>query len=213
MKPSPQPPVAPSRLSNFCGFLVVVCLFFSNVASAAPSITLSKKTGPPTSRILVSGRGFEPNVGVDIYFDTKDEALIVTDSRGEFKRSKAYAPHTARPGKHWVTALERNNEKGAQKPFRVQTNWSQFNFDADGTRWNPYENVLNSRNVVNLDVKWTYTAQEAISSSAAVVDGVLYIGGGFFNHYFNAIHANTGTLLWSFDAKGATWTSQPWQTA
>ena len=64
-------------------------------------------------------------MGVDIYFDTKDEALIVTDKQRKLKRSKAYAPHTARPGKHWVTALERNNEKGAQKPFRVQTNWSR----------------------------------------------------------------------------------------
>jgi len=207
MKQPPQRSGTPSRLSHSCFFLLATCLLLSDIASAAPSITLSKKTGPPTSRILVSGRGFEPNVGVDIYFDTKDEALIVTDGRGEFKDARAHAPRSAYPGKHWVTALERNNDKGAQKPFLVQTNWSQFNFDADGTRWNPYENVLNSRNVVNLDVKWTYTAQEAISSSAAVVDGVLYIGGGFFNHYFNAIHANTGTLLWSFAAKGATWTS------
>ncbi|HTZ95354.1 MAG TPA: hypothetical protein VMB18_03080 [Terriglobales bacterium] len=41
-------------------------LLLSATAFAAPSITLSKKTGPPTSEILVSGSGFEPNVGVDI---------------------------------------------------------------------------------------------------------------------------------------------------
>jgi hypothetical protein len=47
-------------------------LLLAATANAAPTITLSKKIGPPTSEIRVSGSGFEPNVGVDIYFDTKD---------------------------------------------------------------------------------------------------------------------------------------------
>ena len=113
-------------------FLFVVCWLLCGTASAAPSITLSKKSGPPTSRILVSGRGFEPNAGVDIFFDTKDKALVVTNGNGEFHDAGIEAPRSARPGKHWVTALERNNDKGAQKSFLVQTDWSQFHFDADG---------------------------------------------------------------------------------
>ena len=207
MKPSSQPSRTPSKFSNSCAFLFVACLFLSGVSSAAPYITLSKKSGPPTSQILVSGRGFEPNVGVDIYFDTKDEALVVTNSKGEFKHAKAHAPRSARPGQHWVTALERNNDKGAQKPFLVQTNWSQFHFTADGTRWNQYENVLNPKNAENLGVKWTYSAKGAIGSSAAVVDGVLYIGGSWFDNHLYAINANTGALLWSYAANGSTYTS------
>src|SRR5208337_4777808 len=117
-----QPPRTPSKLSVPRTFLIAACLLLCGTASASPSITLSKKSGPPTSQILVSGRGFEPNVGVDIYFDTKDEALVVTNDKGEFHNAKAYAPRAARPGKHWVTALERNNNKGAQEPFLVQTN-------------------------------------------------------------------------------------------
>ncbi len=54
------------------------------------SITLSKKSGPPASRILVSGRDFERNVGVDIYFDTKDKVLVVTDGKGEFHDARIW---------------------------------------------------------------------------------------------------------------------------
>ena len=43
--------------------IFVACLLLGGTASAAPSIILSKKSGPPTSKIVVSGRGFEPNVG------------------------------------------------------------------------------------------------------------------------------------------------------
>ena len=199
MTPSSRWPRVLSRLFHSCSFLLAACLLLSGVSSAAPCITLSKRSGPPTSQILVSGRGFEPNVGVDIYFDTKDEALVVTNSRGEFKAAKAHAPRSARPGQHWVTALERNNDKGAQKPFLVQTNWSQFHFDADGTRWNPYENVLNPKNVVNLGVKWIYHLGEPNGSSPAVVDGVVYVAGG----PLYAIDAHTGTLLWSYVVNGS----------
>jgi hypothetical protein len=78
-----------SQPITFFAFLLVTC-FLCGIASATPSITLSKKSGPPTSGILVSGRGFEPNVGVDIFFDTKDEALVITNGKGGFDNAKAY---------------------------------------------------------------------------------------------------------------------------
>jgi outer membrane protein assembly factor BamB len=196
MKPSSQPSKIPSKFFNSCAFLFVGCLSLSGVSSAAPSVTLSKKSGPPTSQILVSGRGFEPNVGVDIYFDTKDEALVVTNSRGDFKASKAYAPRSARPGQHWVTVLERNNDKGAQKPFLVQTDWPQFRFESDGARLNPYENVLSPRNVGNLAVKWIFKTGSSVVSAPTVVNGVVYIGSNDDNVY--ALDAHTGKKLWSY---------------
>src|SRR5579863_5075737 len=108
------------RPTAFFAFLFSACLLLDGMASAAPTVTLSKKSGPPTSRILVSGRGFEPNVGVDIFFDTKDEALVVTNGKGEFHNAGVHAPRIAHPGEHWVTALERNNDKGGQEPFEVE---------------------------------------------------------------------------------------------
>jgi outer membrane protein assembly factor BamB len=184
-----------SQPITFLACLFVGCMLLCGLASAAPSITVSKKSGPPTSKILVSGRGFQPNVGVDIYFDTKDETLVVTNGKGEFDKAEIHAPRSARPGKHWVTALERNNDKGAQEPFLVQTNWSQFHFDADGTRLNPYENVLNVGTVGSIDLKWSHR-EGRIDSAAAIVEGVIYFGSDDWNVY--ALNASTGAKLWSY---------------
>jgi outer membrane protein assembly factor BamB len=201
MKPLSRPSRTPSKFSNSCGFLFVACLFLSGVSNAAPYITLSKKTGPPTSQILVSGRGFEPNVGVDIYFDTKDEALIVTDAKGEFRNARAYAPRSARPGQHWVTALERNNDKGAQKPFLVQTNWRNFRFSPAREGANPYENVLDPHTIDGLVVRWTYDTKNSFTwGSPDVVDGTAYVSTGFG---LFALDAKTGVLRWKFPMPGS----------
>ncbi len=197
-----KPPSRLPKLSSLFPFtlMFVACLFLSGVSSAAPSITLSKTSGPPTTRILVSGRGFEPNVGVDIYFGTHDEALIVTDGHGDFKNAGIRAPRSAPPGKHWVTALERDNDKGAQELFLVQTNWSQFHFTADGTRLNPYENVLNPRNVTDLGLKWIFS--EGGDCTVAVADGVVYMRGGSYDNTLYAVDAQTGTQRWSYAVSG-----------
>ncbi len=197
-----------SRPTTFFVTLFLACLLLSGIASASPSITFSKKSGPPTSKILVSGRGFKPNVGVDIYFGTKDEALIVTNGKGEFDNAKIHAPRSARPGEHWVTALERNNDKGAQEPFLVETNWSQFRFDPERDGANPYENVLNPRTVGKLKVRWTYdTGRQYVWGSAVVVDGIVYIS-SWYGVY--ALKARTGSLLWKFaPSNGDTLDSDP----
>src|SRR5579863_5132123 len=98
MKLSLRPSRKFPSLSDTCIFLIVACSLLSGICSATPFITLSKKTGPPTSKILVSGSGFRPNVGVDIYFGTEDEALVVTNSKGEFDNAKIHAPRDTRPG-------------------------------------------------------------------------------------------------------------------
>jgi hypothetical protein len=157
-----------SRTTTFFVTLFLACLLLSRTASAAPSIALSKKSGPPTTGIVVSGRGFAPDVGVDIFFDTKDKALIVTNGKGEFENVRIHVPRSARPGRHWVTALDRDNNKGAQEPFLVRTNWSQFHFDADGTRLNPFENVLNPKTVGKLELNWRYHTGGEVFSSPAV---------------------------------------------
>jgi outer membrane protein assembly factor BamB len=184
---------------KFFGLSVLFAVLFSQIAFAGPSITLSKVSGPPTSKILVSGRGFEPHVGVDIYFGTKDKALIITDGKGEFNSAKIYAPRSARPGKHWVTALERNNDKGAQKPFLVRTDWGQFHFSPDLDGLNPYENVLSTHTASRLGLKWSFPTYYVVYSSPLVVGGVVYIASAAAMH---ALNATTGIELWAFPISG-----------
>jgi hypothetical protein len=188
-----------SRPIGFCAFLFVGCLLLGGLATASPFITLSKKSGPPTSQILVSGRGFEPNVGVDIFFDTKEKALVVTNGKGDFREAGIYAPRSASPGEHWITALERNSDRGSQAPFLVRTNWSQFQFSPDHVGLNPYENVLNSRTVSSLGLKWSYTTGGFVTSSPTVWNNVVYVGSNDNNIY--ALNASTGSLLWSYPTR------------
>ena len=59
---------------------------------AQPAITLSPTSGPPTSKLSVSGSGFAANAAVDIYFDTKDEALVSANGQGSFSNIQITAP-------------------------------------------------------------------------------------------------------------------------
>jgi outer membrane protein assembly factor BamB len=185
---------------TFLASPLLACLLLAGLASATPSITLSKKSGPPTSKILVSGIGFEPNVGVDILFDTKDKALVITDGKGEFHGARIYAPRSARPGEHWITALERNNDKGAQQPFLVFTDWPQVGFDPSKSGFNPYENVLDNSTVRSLNLVWSHKVQSSYGFSAiAVADGVVYVAysGGTSSGLY-AFEAGTGAFLWTY---------------
>jgi outer membrane protein assembly factor BamB len=178
----------------------------SIAAVAQPTITLSVSSGPPTTKFSVSGSGFAPNVGVDIYFDTTDEALVVTDSNGAFHNAGAHALGSSYPGKHWVTALERYGGQGTQDPFLVFTSWSQFHFDASRSGLNPYENVISKRTVGRLRLAWHATGIEALGSSPAVAEGLTYITGGG-NLY--ALDALSGTLLWKYFGNDGTMQGSP----
>lgn len=52
----------------------------------------------------------------------------------------------------------------------------------------------------NLDVKWTFATGEAIVSSPAVTQGVVYVGSS--DNFLYALDAATGALKWKFDAHG-----------
>jgi outer membrane protein assembly factor BamB len=184
------------RSHSFAPRVALTCLLLLGSAIAVPSINLSRKIGPPTSEILISGNGFERNVGVDIYFDTKDEALVVTNNEGEFHGAAIHAPREATPGEHWITALERNNDKGDQEPFAVNTNWPQFRFALDHDGVNPDENVLKPNNVAGLELKWSYPTN-VVYSSPAVSNGVVYAASWDYKIY--ALNANTGSELWSYN--------------
>jgi outer membrane protein assembly factor BamB len=188
----------PRELSQttFLGTLIVACFLLCGIASASPSITLSRKSGPPTSKILVSGRGFEANASVDIYFDSKVERQVVTDGHGDFEKAEIRTPRSARPGEHVVKAVEQNNHARARQPFLVRANWTQFH-RLDMMRFNPVENVLNSKNVGNLKLKWKYRTIRGVLSSPALANGVLYFGSeALTGTNFYALDANTGREVW-----------------
>ena len=59
------------------------------------SITVSPLSNPPNTTIFVSGSGFSAGADVDIYFDTTDLALAVTDDTGSFSQIALHVPASA----------------------------------------------------------------------------------------------------------------------
>src|SRR5690349_6004709 len=104
----------------------IIALLLVGSCLGQPTITLSVSSGPPTTKLLVSGSGFDPYAAVDIYFDTKDEALAVTDGNGVFGKIGINVPGPAKPGGHWVSGVERYTGLAGQNRFLVNTNWAEF---------------------------------------------------------------------------------------
>ena len=178
--------------------LSIVVLLAAGVCFGKPAVSVSPTSGPPTSKLLVSGSGFKANAEIDIYFDTKDEAKVIANSSGSFSKIAIEAPASALPGKHFVSAVQRAGDTGAQAPFLINTDWSQYGFTSDGTRLNPYENVLSPRTVGGLSLLWSYATGGAVPSSPSVADGVVYVPsdnpGGHNEDY--AVNASDGSLVW-----------------
>jgi outer membrane protein assembly factor BamB len=188
-------------------------------ASAAPMIWINPVVGPPTSTVLVSGRGFDPYAAVDIYFDTMNLALTVTDGQGGLGTAPApdggssgipiIIPRDAVPGTHWITAVERYRIKAVQTPFLVRADWTQFRFKPDHKGFNPYENILTSDTVASLGLHWNYPLDTFNSySSPAVANGVVYFAPTEAGTVF-AVNATTGTLLWKYHTGGLNNGSSP----
>jgi outer membrane protein assembly factor BamB len=86
---------------------------------------------------------------------------------------------------------------GAQKPFTVRTNWSQFHYGPQHQGFNPYENVLNPSNAEGLNQTWSYPTLGAIgTSSPAVANGLVYVGS--YDGKLYALDASTGAYKWSY---------------
>jgi outer membrane protein assembly factor BamB len=184
------------RALRLLSFLIPTLLIFygSHFAQAAPAETLSPTSGPPTTNVTVKGTGFPPNELVDLFFDTDDLVLGVTNAAGAFTQTLK-VPRSAEPGVHWITARSRAGG-AAQKSFTVRTNWTQFRYGLKHQGCNPYENVLSPANVAGLNEAWSYTTGNEIFSSPAVANGVVYVGSSDGKLY--ALNASTGAFKWNY---------------
>jgi outer membrane protein assembly factor BamB len=167
---------------------------FAVTAPPAPQTTLTPTSGPPKSRITVAGSGFGPNESLDLHFDTTDLALVTTNGNGSFSGIKLEVPGSALPGEHWLTASGRQSGRSAQAPFLVQTDWGSFRNGPKHQGRNPTENLLSPATVPGLELDWSAATGGLVSSSPAVANGIVYVG-GYIN--LNAYDAATGAPIWS----------------
>jgi outer membrane protein assembly factor BamB len=172
---------------------------------AAPSVALSPNVNHPSSTVRVSGSGFGPGKGIDLYWDATDELLAVSDGTGAFANKSIPVPAAALPGTHWVTAVERDSGDAAQAAFTVRTDWVEHGFSEKGRRYNPWENVISPANASSLDVAWTFATGDVVESSPAVANGLVYIGSN--DGYLYALDATTGALKWKRNVGGVDYSS------
>jgi outer membrane protein assembly factor BamB len=179
-------------------FLLAALLLTSLMTAGvlAQTITLSPNSGPPTSKTGVSGQRFGQNEVVDIYFDTTDLALGVTDISGNFPAVTIKVPSSAMPALHWITAVGRHTGIAAQGRFIVQTNATMYHFLPTLRGVNPFENVLSPHTVGSIDLVWNYRTDNLACGSPAVVNGIVYVGSWDGNMY--ALNAGTGAKVWSY---------------
>ncbi len=187
-----------------------LCLFPNLAAAQSPHIYDAPQVGPPTTQAEVVGNGFDPNATLDLYFDSTDVGLVVTDNEGSFGLAlKAptirqngltiQIPNDAVPGTHSITAVERITQLQAQVPFTVRTDWAQYHFGPDHAGYNPYENVLSPETVGNLTIRWKYTLGGQVFTSPTVANGIVYASGLNGDNRVHAIDASTGVLLWTYE--------------
>lgn len=153
--------------------------------ATSTSITLLLTFGPPTSIVQVKGKGFKASETVTLTFDTTQVRSVKASTTGSFS-TRITVPSTAQPGNHSVQARGKSSGYFAQATFLVQTDWVQFGFNRERTRFNVFENVINPSNVPNLTQDWVATPGGDVSySSPAVANGVVYIGSDAYLYAFH----------------------------
>src|SRR6516162_10209355 len=181
-------------------------MLWLTASSFSQSITVLPASNPPNTTIFVSGSGFSAGADVDIYFDTTDLALAVTDDTGSFSQIALHVPASALPGEHTVSAVEPSTGANAQTPFRVDTRWAQFHKRPSHDGHNLGENVLSPTTVGGLSLLWNYTTV-VVGSSPAVANGVVYVGS--WDHNVYALNASTGAKLWKYTTGDQVFFSSP----
>ena len=77
-----------------------------------------------------------------------------------------------------------------QKTF----DWSMYNYDPHGTRYNTNERLLAANNVGNLKMQWTFTTPTPVTATPSVFEDRVYFGD--LSGEFYAVDANTGKQVW-----------------
>jgi outer membrane protein assembly factor BamB len=159
------------------------------------TVDITPQTSQPTAKVDVSGSGFGANETVNITFDNANASILLgtttASSTGTISTTVSI-PQSAQPGGHAIHVIGLSTGYSPQTVFYVQTNWPMFGYNAQATRFNTYENAINLSNVSNLVVGWSGMTGNAIESSPAVADGVVYIGS--VDSYLYAFASSCGTV-------------------
>ena len=165
------------------------------------TITLSPQAGPPTTAVTVKGTTFKAGETVAVAFDSTVVRTVQANSSGTFT-TLFTVPRSSTPGTHTVQATGKTSGQVAKTVFLVRTDWLDYGFVSQGTRFNRFENTLSPGNVPALKKFWTLATNGPVGQSSPVVfAGVAYIashGGTLYG-----LNATTGQFIWQTDSFAA----------
>src|SRR6185437_2617104 len=138
-------------------------------------IVASNPTPAPGSALAINGTAFGASEPIDIYFDTTDIRLAITNSSGDTSISVT-VPLSATPGTHYFTVVGRRTSLAAQASVTVRTNWGQFQNGPLHQSVNPLENVLSAANVAGLQQDWAAANGSPGTASPVIAAGNAYVG-------------------------------------
>lgn len=189
------------KVRLFLGFGALLIFLLAPAAMAAPNVVNKPAQSPPNKKVTITGADFAAYEGVDIFFDSDDLFLAVTDNLGQFSATLK-VPASAAPGTHWITAIGRRSGWAAQKRLLVRTEWLQYRYSPRRTGHNPHENVLGPDTIGNLQFAWAKDTGDGIECSPAVAKGKVYVG-NYWGKVF-AFNAVTGKKIsgWPVKASG-----------
>ncbi len=187
--------------------LLLVCLIgvtllgspqlIARASGGNPNITLSPNSGPPTTRVTVQGTGFGSQEQIVITLDNNSVGKGKTNKQGNFT-AKFTVPNDYGPGPTAVQATGQSSGLSAQATFTINTDWPSIGFDAQNSRNNIYENVLNPSDAQYLILNWSYTQGVKFANSTSEVNGVLYVSG---DGNLQALDAQTGKFIWKSNVR------------
>jgi hypothetical protein len=161
--------------------------------TVTPGATVSPTAAHPGQSITVSGAGFTASSSFDVYFDTTDVALAVSNASGVVTAT-IVVPTSASPTQHWITLNQRSNDMAAATSLSVTTTWAQTGFASDGSNFNPFENTINSSNASQLRAQWIFQAPNTVPGPIVENSGMVFYGDN--TSTIRAI-ASTGQLVWT----------------
>ena len=108
--------------------------------AASPTLKVSPAAGPPTATVKAKGSHFPAGDDVSVTFDGTAVASATVAAAGTFS-APFTVPATTLPGAHAVAAFDARG-LGASTTFIVEADWGSARYDAEGSGFNPYENLL-----------------------------------------------------------------------
>lgn len=106
-------------------------------ATSRPVIALTPATAVPGGRVDITGEGFVPYEGIDLFFDGAHRDVVTADADGLFDARVTIGVRVV-PGRHWISARGRRDAGVTQTPVDVRSaqliGWPQPAYDAARNR-------------------------------------------------------------------------------